>query len=209
MDRLGKFLWLPWLHGQVLQDHRSAKGHLSYWEGEHDGYQRLPDPVLHRRSILRIAGDIWLVLDELDGVQKHEYRLHWLFPDWPYDWKSDSGQLRLKTNQGTYHVQALTTTTEKESSLLRAEQSTPRGWRSPYYSQRIPALSLALTTQASSAIFATVFSPQACGMEIDRTGLHLSMVNRSILVLLNLGDSGALVASIELSGDIADFLVIT
>jgi uncharacterized heparinase superfamily protein len=36
-------------------------------QGGHDGYLRLPAPVLHRRTILWLANRFWLIVDELSG----------------------------------------------------------------------------------------------------------------------------------------------
>ncbi len=78
MKRAGRFLWLPWAQGWVRQQARSAGGALAYWEGEHDGYCRLKAPVVHRRSVVRLGSDHWLVVDALSSTSVHRYRLHWL-----------------------------------------------------------------------------------------------------------------------------------
>jgi len=208
MERASKFLWLPWLRGSVWQDRVSTQHRLSYWEGEHDGYQRLRDPVTHRRGILRIAGEIWLVLDALMGVQEHDYRLHWLFPDWPFDFWPDAGELRLQTGQGRYYVHLLAPNAAGKPLLARAEESTPRGWRAPYYSYREPALSLALNVHADSAFYATLFSPSPSAMKMENAVLRLSVGERRVSISLAPGSAPALITSATLAGDICDELVI-
>lgn len=49
------------------------------FEGSHDGYRRLEDPVTHRRSVLFLKGDYWLIRDEADAQRVHEYDLHFHF----------------------------------------------------------------------------------------------------------------------------------
>ncbi len=208
MDRVGKFLWLPWLRSTVRQDRKSAQNYLSYWEGTHDGYQRLHDPVTYRRGILRLAGESWLVLDMLMGAQAHDYRLHWLFPDRPFDFWPDAGALRLHTDLGTYDVHLLAPAAADPPLLVRADDKTPLGWRAPYYSYREPALSLAMHVRADSAFFATLFSPHPSGMEIENNTLHLSVGKRQLRIALAFDDTPSLVTSVALSGDISDELVV-
>ena len=37
----------------------------------HDGYLRLPDPVRHRRTILRVAGRYWIMFDDIEAAAPH------------------------------------------------------------------------------------------------------------------------------------------
>jgi asparagine synthase (glutamine-hydrolysing) len=156
MDRVGKFLWLPWLKSQVTQRYDSVE--VSYFEGEHDGYQRLNAPVMHRRGVIRVGEDSWIILDKLSSTEAYNYRLHWLFPDFPYDW--DNMRLRLKTPSGDYFVEILSLMDRPQYSLVRADQNSARGWKSPYYYHRVPALSLDINIRAESMIVATLFGPE-------------------------------------------------
>lgn len=47
--------------------------------GSHDGYRRLPDPVLHRRMVFHAKGGFWLVRDILEGQQPHSLQSFWHF----------------------------------------------------------------------------------------------------------------------------------
>ena len=131
MERVRRFLWLPWATGRARNRKRSEAGHLIYWEGGHDGYARLNVPVLHRRGILRV-GEHWLVLDRVTSAAEHDYRLHWLLVDAPHAWDEGARRLMLETPFGIYHVQVASSSKESECSLLRADESSPRGWRAPW-----------------------------------------------------------------------------
>lgn len=52
---------------------------FSYFVGSHNGYSRLPDPVLHRRHVLKIAGNVFLVRDVALGRAEHELDMRWHF----------------------------------------------------------------------------------------------------------------------------------
>jgi hypothetical protein len=55
---------------------------FTYFVGSHNGYSRLPDPVTHRRYVLKIAGDLWLVRDVALGHAEHLVEARWHFaPD--------------------------------------------------------------------------------------------------------------------------------
>jgi hypothetical protein len=55
---------------------------FTYFVGSHNGYERLADPVLHRRHVLKIAGGVWLVRDVALGRAEHEVEIQWHFaPD--------------------------------------------------------------------------------------------------------------------------------
>ena len=52
-----------------------------YFSGCHNGYERLADPVTHRRAVLRIDGGegVWLVRDVALGCGEHDLELNWHF----------------------------------------------------------------------------------------------------------------------------------
>ena len=172
MDRAGRFLWLPWAKGRVRSSNRTANGHLAYWEGAHDGYERLDDPVCHRRAILQVSTH-WLVIDQLASTGEHEYRLHWLLLDAPYESDDKDMRLKLETSKGFYFMQVSASSSKSEWSLVRADEASPRGWRAPCYNTREPALSLAVTARANTMKFCTLFGPQPCWLSLSELAIQL------------------------------------
>ncbi len=73
----GPFAWssIPnaraesWLNGQTFD----------FFVGSHDGYCRLPDPVVHRRSVLHVKGGFWFVRDVAEGQGSHLLECFWHF----------------------------------------------------------------------------------------------------------------------------------
>lgn len=164
MDQMrpySRFLWLDWATGTVEQH-----GH-DYWRGRHDGYHRLLDPVTHRRAIQRMDGG-WLVVDEVNGNAAHDFRLHWLLADFPYH--LSGAALTLETTAGAYYV-----TTSQPGQIERASENSTRGWRSRYYGQREPALSLEVVkSSVNSVLFWTYLSPQQATIrQIDDTTIQI------------------------------------
>jgi asparagine synthase (glutamine-hydrolysing) len=174
MEQVSRFLWLPWLRGQVHRSQQSSEGSLAYWEGGHDGYTRLPCPVHYRRGIVRLEDDHWLILDALWSAGTHRYRLHWLLPDMPYTWDAEGRHLALQTPAGLYHLQLADLSETGAYSLVCADACSPRGWRAPYYGHREPALSLAVVEEACVAYFWTLFGPERCQVNVhDATILRI------------------------------------
>lgn len=166
MTRAGRFLYLNWVRanpqrGRTPEDPAADQEVACY----HRAY-----PAIHKRTVQRL-GKTWRVTDQLGDPQSvcHAYRLHWLLPDWA--WELENGEqgvvLRLKSPHGW-----VTTGIEARPegfllSLVRAGEyihgSGPtdpvRGWVSPTYGIKTPALSLALEVQSSQDVtFITTFT---------------------------------------------------
>lgn len=52
---------------------------FDFFSGSHDGYQRLPDPVTHRRSIIFLKNDYLIIRDLAETNGEHSYRLNFHF----------------------------------------------------------------------------------------------------------------------------------
>jgi len=72
-----------WTHIPTTQAENWIVGKsFTYFVGSHNGYERLADPVVHRRHVLKIAGGVWLVRDVVLGQTEHELEIRWHFaPD--------------------------------------------------------------------------------------------------------------------------------
>jgi hypothetical protein len=156
MNLVSRFTWTNWAKGKVL------KHTENFWQGEHDGYK----PVQHKRTVMALEGDRWLVIDNLDANEPHHYALHWLLNDVPFDLlKPPSGanqeqnknSLHMSYETGTYKIKTGLTNGEGKFSVLRADPNSTRGWRSRYYGHKEPAISLLLETTQPREIFWTFF----------------------------------------------------
>ncbi len=168
MTRTGKFMYLDWSRGRVVE---RSDGRIV---AEHDGYRKLG--VTHRR-LVSFEKNIWRVEDNLQTFKRSTcklctYRLHWLLPDWEYELENreESVEIRLKSPQGVIKItQYATRNTQPlatDFSIVKAgnplygntSPNPARGWYSPTYGVKIPALSLALEVTAKSEVqFTTEF----------------------------------------------------
>lgn len=205
MERVGRFLWLPWIKGTASKCQRSTRKLLAYWEGEHDGYQRLPQPVRVRRGILQLEDEYWLILDQLDSDQEHTYRLHWLFPDLLQYWNEETGKIVLETPHGKYSVQIFSSG-ESTYTLVSASDQSPRGWQSPYYYHREPALSVDCTVRAKSHLFYTLFGPDPCGLVIQDEVIQVNTLQGEAVLKMSPGDPYKLMQFVSWDGNQKDRL---
>jgi len=76
----GPFAWssLP----QVFAEKWIVGRDFTFFSGHHTGYQRLQDPVLHRRDVLHVPATFCFVRDVLTGKSRHTAEIAWHFsPD--------------------------------------------------------------------------------------------------------------------------------
>ena len=71
---------LKWSHAPRVEAHEwITLNALDYAEGSHFGYQRLQDPVTHRRTVFFLKPHYWVVRDDLLGDGKHALDRHFHF----------------------------------------------------------------------------------------------------------------------------------
>ena len=207
MIRGGRFLWLNWAQGTVRSQAHSACGRVRYWEGEHDGYKRMKASATHRRGVVCLGHDYWLILDMLQSVSKHRYRLHWLVPDVPYEWEQAGRHVTLATASGPYHIYMSTLSGQEATAIVRADEHAPRGWRSLSYGHREPALSLECIEEANVAVFSTVFGPGECEITLGASQFHIDTDSVQVQVQLCLHTEDLLVSRIDTFGEYHSHLV--
>jgi Heparinase II/III-like protein. len=73
----GPFAWnsLP----DVRAEHWITGSGFTLFSGNHDGYAKLPDPVIHRRTIFHLHGEYFLVRDVAEGQGVHDLDIFWHF----------------------------------------------------------------------------------------------------------------------------------
>ena len=162
MNMVSRFTWTNWSKGKVLQHNEKI------WQGEHDGYQ----PVIHQRKVLALENDRWLVIDNLSAKESHNYKLHWLLSDFPYVQKLNSILLSLESMK--YKMQVGVLNGKGDLSIVRADKNSTRGWRSRYYGQKEPAISVLLEANQGDAMFWTFFGFENDVIEVKENILKVN-----------------------------------
>jgi hypothetical protein len=172
MTRVSRFLYLDWADATSKRHFETDSDYLQRNSARTYAYAKLA--VRHDRTVTVFPDERWRVEDELLNLslpgqppRAHLYRLHWLLPDW--EWEAESREqgveIRLKSPFGWVRLEIAADQPVKQISLVRAgellqtsevlktsEVSPTRGWVSPTYAAKIPALSLAVEVQSTQSV---------------------------------------------------------
>ena len=164
MTRASRFMYLDWSRGHLTEKTENKI------IAEHNGYRELG--ITHRRAV-SFARNTWRVKDNLQTFEPSNlltYKLHWLLVDgeWQVESSDEKIEISLRTEAGLLNISLLVSRfTSSNFSLARAgellygtaEVSPARGWYSPTYGVKIPAISLALEVTTVDAVqFTTEFN---------------------------------------------------
>jgi uncharacterized heparinase superfamily protein len=118
-------------------------------DADHDAYLRLDDPVTHRRRVIFVKPDYWLLVDDLDGAASHRVDVTFQFAPaiqvslGPHTWA------RAET-PGGHALWLWSVSSSPVQTLLECGAQEPmRGWTSSEYGQREPAPMLAYSSQVT------------------------------------------------------------
>jgi hypothetical protein len=148
------------------RSHQSAR--VRSWESttsfdcidaSHDGYARLPDPVVHRRRVLFVKPRYWIVLDDIEGRAHHHVELRFQFSPrtvrrGPDLWIAAAGQ----RGEGLWLAPFATA---RLACDLRSGETDPiDGWVSTHYGRRTAAPAAAYSAGVQLPVrIATVLWP--------------------------------------------------
>ena len=128
---------LYWTNARLLRF--EDRGGYAVCEGEHYGYRRQRDQCVHRRSVVLVKDELWIVVDTFTGEGEHSVRLHWLGGDFPYSHEPGGGSLQLHTPSGDFIIHALNIDGEPlPATVLSGSEQPIRGWQSRYYGEKTP-----------------------------------------------------------------------
>jgi asparagine synthase (glutamine-hydrolysing) len=118
-------------------------GSRALCSGEHYGFVRHAGKCIHRRSLLFVKDDLWVVVDRVRGSGRHDVRLQWLCGAFPYTRSARDGGVVLSTPVGQFTIGVYDGNARPVAATVVAGQvDPPRGWISRTYGERVPAPSL-------------------------------------------------------------------
>jgi asparagine synthase (glutamine-hydrolysing) len=163
MSMVSRFTWTNWSKGKVLRHEKEL------WQGEHDSYK----PVSHKRTVMALEGDRWLMIDHLTASEPHQYALQWLLADGEYGIQKLASGFGLwlepatgKPVDSTFNIQMGLLEGDGSFSLVRADENSTRGWRSRYYGHKEPAISVMLEVNQPNVTFWSFFGFEKDVVEI-------------------------------------------
>ncbi len=142
---------------------------LDWIDAEHDGYQRLPGRVRHRRRVVFVKPDYWLIVDDLAGAGRHAFEALFHLPP--------ETAVTVAADTGAAHAGGLAILPLAQPGLrVRVDE----GWVSfrSGEKQAAPVLTHSLTTEAPARLV-TILAPLAAGqpppaltaLSVDQAGV--------------------------------------
>ena len=120
---------------------------FSFFVGSHSGYERLTNPVRHRRFVFHLHGSFWLIRDVADGSGRHELETSWHFaPD-----------VEISHSENQFHARIGPLDNPADTELLILIPTEDPQWISelhsefvsPAYGEKVAAQVLRCSTQAA------------------------------------------------------------
>jgi hypothetical protein len=181
MRRSGRFLWLDWAQASGRLYPSNNHSYADRFEGEHDGYRKFG--VMHRRSVQWLNAAGCAIVDDIEGAGSHSVRLHWLAPDFPYQFSEAPFRVTFNSMQSQIRWNIFAAApgnallvragkrilTKTASANEFAEVDTQLlGWESPTYGDLRSAVSLVYQTRSQLPVrFVTVvLTDERCRVEI-------------------------------------------
>ncbi|HWF08955.1 MAG TPA: alginate lyase family protein [Bryobacteraceae bacterium] len=164
-ERAGTFAW----KNTIPARGRHCDG---YFEGEHDGYASLG--VTHRRRVIRIGPEDWVIADDFRGSGSHTFDFHYHFgPDVHITtFNQEDGGTRLDDVRAGFAL-ALYASHSLRTELLFGETAPIEGWTSRGYGDKEP--SITLRASAAGEVPATALTFLSTGT--DRPSIRRLFVN--------------------------------
>ena len=129
----GNFLWIK--HANARCDAFTAQPSRDEWEGSHDGYMRLPEPIRHRRKIVFDKQHRLIeVTDSLEGGGRHKVECFWHFSE-ECEVAVEGEKVAVRNGRTVLSISA------PEGFLVRMErgrEDPPLGWISRRFDEKIP-----------------------------------------------------------------------
>ena len=136
----GPFMWLRHATSRLIETSGLDGGDRAVWIAEHDGYDRLDPPAVHRRTVALDRGADRLELtDTVDSGGEHDCILSFhLGPAVECRLAGSTAELRWEAGAGMRRA-VLALPTELAWCALRGETNPPAGWYSAGFDAKQPA----------------------------------------------------------------------
>ena len=131
----GNFMWHKHATVRCVDWHPGET--LDYWVGEHDGYRRLSDPVVHRRELLFDKRENQVeVIDTLKCENHHEVEVYWHTAE---ACKVEMNNNKICVNNGSSVLTMSMSSASLRPEIVHARETpTPLGWISRSFDEKFP-----------------------------------------------------------------------
>lgn len=132
---------------------------MSLIDASHDAWSSLTDPVLHRRRIIFVRQQYWVIVDDLSAADEHVFDLHYQFAPMEVAVEEDNW-IRASGIQGSALMLHITANSQLQRRISCGAENPKRGWLSDDYGQQKPAPFLSCSTRSNKPVrFISVLMP--------------------------------------------------
>ena len=132
----GPFLWSSRAQVRLLEHHEDE--YMTRISAEHDGYRRLADPVVHRRTVtLDKAQQELVVEDRFQCAAEHQVELFWHFSEKAQVTQISPSTAAVEFRSRRLHLEL--SGVPLATSVIRGSTAPILGWRSPAFSRKLPS----------------------------------------------------------------------
>ncbi len=128
---------LKWSHAPDSKlQHWVSSEQFDYVEGVHNGYDRLPEKVVHQRQVVFLKPNYWIIRDELTGDGTHQADRYFHLA--PSEIVCDKNRLSVKTvsdRRGNILIQSVGTHEDTLEIIEKGEEA-DCGWVTPAYGKK-------------------------------------------------------------------------
>lgn len=132
-----RFTWVYPTRSQLQQFQPNETIDVDYFQGVHFGYERLASRASHRRAVVRIHDQAWLVVDDVFGIGHERVRLFWHLLDAPY--RAGDRTVTLTTPEGDVGLSIVADESARFGVARGQVEPFALGWASLRYGEKQPA----------------------------------------------------------------------
>jgi hypothetical protein len=154
----------------------------------HNGYVYTDDPVYHRRRVLHLAGDVYVIDDQVTGLglSEHDIRLYFNFA-FGHLTQKEGGDFVYESRKKRRYDFVSRASKEVTYEILEGSEEPKGGWISYGYYHKEPILQLAVKTSGPVPIrFLTVIKPEGVDVkaEVSAEKIEVALADGRVLTLL-------------------------
>jgi hypothetical protein len=159
----GPFHWEHIAHSTLRAWHTHAA--FDYFEGAHDGYERLPQPVTHTRSLLFLKDRYWIMRDHVSAQGAHRYDLRFHFSADATPFADETG--KSETVRESWNEKSGLEVVAFGDGVWTAGE----GWISSCYGERTPApvYNFSATAEGEQEFFTFLIPREALAAKSAKT----------------------------------------
>ncbi len=174
---------LKWSHAPRTRLERWVHtGPFDYVEGYHEGYTRLPTPVVHRRAIAFLKPDLWLIRDELTGAGSHQCDRYFHLAPGSRLYVAQDPTIHLQGAENVHLTLCPVETEGLEIARFQNGEAPDEGWVAVGYERKVraPVLRYRMTGQLPLTLHMLLMASRERDIELDVVGTPVRLDNGAL-----------------------------